>query len=94
MKRSILEELNQISVDRDRNHVVQNRAEHVIRSAINLLEQIEKYYDADTAKDLQSRLVNSIRARDSKKFDRGISRVIRESRRSPTAQDNPPNETK
>ena len=81
MKRSILQELNQISVDRDRNHVVQNRAEHVIRSAINLLEQIDKYYDADTAKDLQNRLVNSIRSRDCKKFDRGIGKVIRESRK-------------
>ncbi len=77
--RSILEELNQISVDRDRNHVVKNRAEHVINSAINLLEQIDKYYDADTAKDLQNRLVNSIKGRDGKKFERGIGKVIKES---------------
>ena len=78
--RSILEELNQISKDRDRNHVVQNRAEHVIEGAINLLEQIDKYYDADVAKDLQNRLINSIRGRDSTKFDRGIRKVIKESR--------------
>ena len=50
--RSILEELNQISVDRDRNHVVSNRGEHVINSAINLIEQIETYFDEKTAKDL------------------------------------------
>ena len=46
--KSILEELNQISVDRDRNHVTSNRGEHVITSAINLIEQIEyadKNYD-------------------------------------------------
>ena len=78
--RSILEELNQISKDRDRNHVVLNRAEHVIEGAINLLEQIDKYYDADVAKDLQNRLINSIRGRDSTKFDRGIRKVIKESR--------------
>ena len=49
--RSILEELNQISVDRDRNHVVSNRGEHVINSAINLIEQIEANYNEQTAKD-------------------------------------------
>ena len=76
---SILEELNQISVDRDRNHVVENRGEHVINSAINLIEQIEKYYDTDTAKDLTNRLVNSIRGRDSSKFSRGVKKAIKES---------------
>lgn len=77
---SILEELNQISVDRDRNHVVENRGQHVINSAINLIEQIEKYYDADTAKDLSNRLINSIRGKDSTKFSRGVKKAIKESR--------------
>lgn len=76
---SILEELNQISVDRDRNHVVENRGEHVIKSAINLIEQIERHYDTDTAKDLTNRLINSIRGRDSAKFSRGIKKAIKES---------------
>ncbi len=79
--RSILEELNQISVDRDRNHVVSNRGEHVIASAISLLEQIDTYYDEDTAKDLRNRLVNSIKGRDVKKFSRGISKIIKEAQR-------------
>jgi hypothetical protein len=79
--RSILEELNQISIDRDRNHVVENRAEHVINSAINLIEQMEKYYDDDTAKDLSNRLINSIRSKDSTKFSRGIKKLIKESQR-------------
>jgi hypothetical protein len=74
--RSIIEELNQISIDRDRNHVVENRAQHVINSAINLIEQIEKYYDEDTAKDLTNRLVNSIRSKDSSKFSRRIKKII------------------
>ncbi len=77
--RSILEELNQISIDRDRDHVVENRGEHVIRSAINLLEQIDRYYDDETAKDLTNRLINSIKGRDSAKFSRGIKKIIRES---------------
>tara|TARA_B100000900_G_scaffold415863_1_gene447582 strand:+ start:7046 stop:7318 length:273 start_codon:yes stop_codon:yes gene_type:complete len=81
--RSILEELNQISVDRDRNHVVSNRGEHVINSAINLIEQIEEHYDESTAKDLKNRLVNSIKGKDVKKFSRGITKLIKESQREP-----------
>lgn len=76
--RSILEELNQISVDRDRNHVVSNRGEHVINSAINLIEQIEANYNEQTAKDLTNRLINSIRGKDVNKFSRGIKKVIKE----------------
>ena len=79
--RSILEELNQISVDRDRNHVVSNRGEHVINSAINLIEQIETYIDEKTAKDLTNRLVNSIKGKDVRKFSRGITKIIKESQR-------------
>ena len=79
--RSILEELNQISVDRDRNHVVSNRGEHVINSAINLIEQIETHYDEKTAKDFTNRLINSIKGRDVKKFSRGIGKIIKESQR-------------
>lgn len=82
MRRSILEELNQISVDRDRNHVVENRADHVINSAIHLIEQIERNYDAEVAKDLTNRLVNSIKGKDPTKFSRGIKKVIKESRRN------------
>ena len=79
--RSILEELNQISVDRDRNHVVSNRGEHVINSAINLIEQIETYFDEKTAKDLTNRLVNSIKGKDVRKFSRGITKIIKESQK-------------
>jgi len=79
--RSILEELNQISIDRDRDHIVENRGDHVINSAIHLIEQIEAYYDEDTAKDLSNRLINSIKGRDPAKFSRGIKKVIKESQR-------------
>jgi hypothetical protein len=79
--RSILEELNQISVDRDRDHVVSNRGEHIISSAISLLEQIDNFYDEATAKDLQNRLVNSIKGRDGKKFSRGITKIIKEAQK-------------
>jgi hypothetical protein len=77
--RSILEELNSISVDRSKDYVVENRGEHVINSAINLIEQLESNYDEKIAKDLTNRLINSIRSKDTKKFSRGIRKVIKES---------------
>jgi hypothetical protein len=79
--RSIIEELSLISVDRDRNHVVENRGEHLIQSVIHLIEKIENYYDEDTAKDLSNRIINSIRAKDPSKFSRGIKKIIKESQR-------------
>jgi hypothetical protein len=76
--RSIIEELNLISVDRDRNHAVENRGEHLIESVIHLIERIEENYSPEIAKDLSNRIVNSIRAKDSSKFSRGIRKVIKE----------------
>tara|TARA_B100000927_G_C16401683_1_gene443655 strand:+ start:421 stop:624 length:204 start_codon:yes stop_codon:yes gene_type:complete len=61
--------------------VVSNRGEHVINSAINLIEQIETHFDEKTAKDLTNRLVNSIKGKDVRKFSRGITKIIKESQR-------------
>jgi len=83
--KSILEELSKISVDRDRNFVTENRAEHLINSAINLLEQIDQHYSAEEAKDLNNRFINSIRGRDAKKFSRGIKKIIKEAQREDNA---------
>tara|TARA_R110002074_G_scaffold178889_1_gene342783 strand:+ start:795 stop:1061 length:267 start_codon:yes stop_codon:yes gene_type:complete len=83
--RSILEELNKISIDRDRNHVVESRAEHIIESAINLIEQIDEYYNPTQAKDLTNRLLNSIKGKDTNKFSRGIKKIIKESQREDNA---------
>lgn len=79
--RSILEELNTISRERDRHHIIESRGHNIIESAINLLKQIEEVYGEDEAKDLSNRLINSIRGRDSSKFARGIKRAIKESQR-------------
>ena len=86
MRRSIIEELNLISVERDRHHVVENRGEHLIQSAIHLIERIEQYYDEETAKDLTNRLINSIRGKDSSKFSRGIKKIIKEAENDDDSQ--------
>jgi len=47
----------------------------VIESAINLINEMHKHYDADVAGDLERRLLNSIKHQDSRKFVRGIRKV-------------------
>lgn len=76
--RSLLDELDTFVTKRDSNSLIETRANNVIRSAINLLEHIRTTYDADTAANLEKRLLNSIRTGEPDKFTRGIRRVRRE----------------
>ena len=73
--RSILDELNALSIEKDKENIVESRAHNVITSAINLIEYIQENYNADTALELERRLVNSIRGRDTKKFSRAITKL-------------------
>ena len=75
--RSILDEINSISDQRDRRYIVENTADNVIASASNLIKLINETYDADTSAD---RFINSIRTQDEMKFRRGI-RKANESKR-------------
>jgi len=77
--RSILDELNALCIEKDKENIVESRANNVISSAINLIEFIQENYDSDTALELERRLVNSIRGRDTKKFSRAICK-LKESR--------------
>jgi hypothetical protein len=70
--KSLLEELEQVSKDRDINHLVESRAHNIITSAINLLELISKHYDKDTTEVLERKLLNAIRVKDQTKFSKSI----------------------
>jgi len=73
--RSILDELDNMLVHRDKENVVESRASNVIAGAINLINYIRENYDAGAADDLERRLINSIRAQDPQKFARGVRRL-------------------
>jgi hypothetical protein len=77
--RSLLEELNDISLKRDAEAIIESRAAHVIDSAINLLNSIKENFEPDIAYELERRLLNSIKAGDPAKFTRGI-RKLRDSK--------------
>jgi hypothetical protein len=73
--RSILQELSDVSLSRDADHVIESRGSNIIQSAINLLETIRENYDVETAAELERRFLNSIKSNDINKFKRGIKRI-------------------
>ena len=72
---SLLEELDKMYIERDRRHVLESRANNIITSAINLLEQIDQTYSAEQAEVLTRKLLNAIRARDASKFSRSLRKA-------------------
>jgi len=73
--RSLLEELNSISLQKHSEAVVESRATHVIDSAINLLTLIKENFPPEQAYELERRFINSIKAGDPSKFTRGIRKL-------------------
>lgn len=73
--RSILDELDTLSAQRDRTQLIESRASHVIQGAINLINYIKENYDTDIASELERRLLNSIKSQDTNKFIRGIRKT-------------------
>lgn len=73
--RSILQELNTISPNKDTHHLIEATANNIINSSINLFELIYRTYDEQTANELERKFFNSIRANDPRKFKRGIQRI-------------------
>jgi predicted secreted Zn-dependent protease len=73
--RSILDELASIGAQKDKESLIESRANNVIASAINLVNYIKENYDAETSAELERRLLNSIRSQDPQKFTRGVRRL-------------------
>jgi hypothetical protein len=73
--KSLLEELDDLYIERDQRHVIENRAVNVIASAIRLMEQIDTSYTAEQAENLQRKLINAIKLRDPGKFTRTVRKT-------------------
>jgi hypothetical protein len=63
-----------MSTVKDPANLVESRAQHVIQSAVNLINFIRENYGDDQALDLERRLINSIKSQDPQKFIRGVRR--------------------
>ena len=73
--RSLLEELESMHQERDGRLIIETRARNLIENAIRLFEHIEHVYSAEQAENLQRKLLNAIRNRDSDKFARSVRRT-------------------
>jgi hypothetical protein len=73
--RSLLEELDEMYVQRDSRLVIETRAANIIASAIRLLEQIDATYPAEQAENLRRKLLNAINQRDPGKFTRTVRKT-------------------
>jgi hypothetical protein len=73
--RSILQELSDLGVNRDKDMVIEARGSNLIQSAVNLLTLIKENYDIEQATELERRFINAIRTGDVAKFTRGIKRI-------------------
>tara|TARA_A100001011_G_C13858142_1_gene653749 strand:+ start:81 stop:341 length:261 start_codon:yes stop_codon:yes gene_type:complete len=81
--RSILDELNNLNLHKDKQSLIESTGNNLIQSTINLFRQINEQYDADTALELERRFLNSIRSGDPRKFKRGIAK-LKESKKNDT----------
>lgn len=71
-----MQELNNLSMSKNNDHLIETTANNIIESAINLLNRINEQYDEVTASEMERRFLNSIRTGDPKKFKRAIDKVI------------------
>ena len=79
--RSILEELNNLNFNRNKEHLIETTGTNLIESAVNLFEQINELYTEEEAIELERRFINSLKSADPKKFKRGLAK-INESRKN------------
>lgn len=69
---SILTELDELLTHKDKDNVVESRANNIISGAINLIKYIYENYDEVKASELERRFLNAIKGQDPAKFSRGI----------------------
>ena len=73
--RSILQELSDLSVNRNKDLVIESRGSNLIESSINFLSLIREHYDLETAAELERRFINAIKSGESAKFKRSIKKI-------------------
>lgn len=73
--RSILEEINSYIPNKNKQDVIESKANHIIMSAINLIESIDRTFEPEEAEALKKRFISSIRGSDPTRFSRMMVRV-------------------
>jgi hypothetical protein len=73
--RSILEELNNLNFNRNKEHLIETTGTNLIDSVINLFEKINEHYSEEESLELERRFINSVKSADPKKFKRGLVKI-------------------
>jgi hypothetical protein len=73
--KSILEEISSYVPQKSREELIESRAQHIIVSAINLLETIDESFSPEEAESLKKRFISSIRGADPNRFSRMVHRI-------------------
>ena len=73
--RSILEELNNLNFNRNKEHLIETTGVNLVESTINLFEQMSEHYSQEEALELERRFMNSYKSADTRKFKRGIAKI-------------------
>lgn len=73
--RSLLEELEKIADHRDQTSVIENRANNIIASAINLLEMISQQYTEEQYAVLERKLLGAIKNKDKSRFSKSLRKT-------------------
>jgi hypothetical protein len=79
----LIEELLDYAPKRDTELFIESRGQQVIASALHFVRLVRESFDAETATDLNKRLVRAIVCEDPSKFNRRI-RALREAAKTRT----------
>ena len=73
--RSILDEISSLIPEQDKHSIIENRAGHIITSAINMMEIISENFSEEEAEDLSRKFILAIRKKNPNKFHQGIKKL-------------------
>jgi len=74
-RESIMRALSSYVPEESKEDAFEMRAQHIISSAINLLETLENEYSDEEFDQLKKRFISSIKGHDPKRFSRSIMKI-------------------
>ena len=85
---SIIDELDRFMPERSKYRITEARADHAIKSVINLMDDISENFSEDEAKALNRRLLNAISSHDASKFQRKIRQLNESNKKAKAEKEN------
>lgn len=76
--RSILESFDDLVRVSQKEELIESRANHAIKSAINVLTLIKDSFDPQVSEELERKFILAIKGKDYGKFERGIRKLKQE----------------